>query len=405
MIPRSPPVEASMAHRTLSGLVAAALTLAAVAAVGLTTGRAAAEPAVVVASTAPGYAQGQLVPDGAAVSVPDGANAMFLFANGRMLRVKGPFDGPLDRMPDASGWTGVGSLVGGERFFQTDLGAARAVGTPMQKGEEQVFTLDPGRPGTQCVKSGGTVLLRKPADPALIPATLRAEGREATSTLRWDKGAAVPWPRELPMTDGTAVSVAGPDGRVRHSLTLRVIAAEGVGAGQGAELAVRLAGAGCAAQAAALLDPVRDSVAPLNLYLATDRGLYPTYRSGEAVTLVLQTNRDAHLYCYLRNTRGQLTPIYPPGPSASSLLEGHHTLTLAGDRMPVPLRAAERSGSLSADQEVRCFAAGRDLGADLPGRQDAFRPLTDEAAARLERTLASLKQTDLVMAQVILRVE
>ncbi|WP_155903778.1 hypothetical protein, partial [Azospirillum brasilense] len=84
-----------MAHRTLSGLVATALTLAAVGAVGVTAGRAAAEQAVVVASTAPGYAQGQLVPDGTAVTVPDGANAMFLFANGRMLRVKGPFDGPL----------------------------------------------------------------------------------------------------------------------------------------------------------------------------------------------------------------------------------------------------------------------------------------------------------------------
>ncbi|MDQ2103347.1 DUF4384 domain-containing protein [Azospirillum isscasi] len=395
-----------MAQKTLSGLVGAALTLAAFGAAafwtaGLTASRAAAEQAVVVASTAPGYAQGQLVPDGAAVNVPDGANAMFLFANGRMLRVKGPFDGPLDRMPDASGWSGVGSLVGGERFFQTDLGAARAVGSPLQKGEEQVFTLDPGRAGIQCVKSGGTVLVRKPADPALVPATLREESRAAAATLRWDKGATVPWPRELPMTDGGAFSVAGPDGRVRHNLTLRVISADG----QGAELAVRLAGAGCATQAAALLDPVRDSVAPLNLYLATDRGLYPTYRSGETVTLVLQTNRDAHVYCYLRNTRGQLTPIYPPGPSASSLVEGHHTLTLAGDRMPVPLRAAERAGSLSADQEVRCFAAGRDLGADLPGRRDAFRPLTDEAAARLERTLNSLKQTELVMAQVILRVE
>ncbi len=399
-----------MAQKTLSGLVGAALTLAAFGAAafwtaGVVASRAAAEQAVVVASTAPGYAQGQLVADGAAVSVPDGANALFLFANGRMLRVKGPFDGPLDRMPDASGWSGVGSLVGGERFFQTDLGAARAVGSPMQKGEEEVFIIDPGRAGAQCVKSGGTVLLRKPADPALVPATLREESGGTAATLRWDKGDAVPWPRELAMTDGGAFSVAGADGRTRHSMTLRVIAADGLGAGQGAELAVRLAGAGCAAQAAALLDPVRDSVAPLNLYLATDRGLYPTYRSGETVTLVLQTNRDAHVYCYLRNTRGQLTPIYPPGPSASSLVEGHHTLTLAGDRMPVPLRAAERSGSLSADQEVRCFAAGRDLGADLPGRGDAFRPLTDEAAARLERTLNSLKQTELVMAQVILRVD
>lgn len=381
---------------------ALALTLSSLAIAGTAVVRpAVAAEAVVVASTAPGYAQGQLVPDGASVSVPDGANALFLFANGRMVRVKGPFEGGLDKMPESSNWNGVGSLVGGERFFQTDLGAARALGAPMQKGAEQVFAVDPGLSGTQCVKTGGTAMLQKPRDPALVPATLRDPARGTAVTVRWDKAAAVPWPKELPLKDGQELSVAGPDGRARHTLRLRMVD----GDGEGAALAVRLAGAGCANQAAALLTPVRDSMAPLNLYLSTDRGLYPTYRSGEPVTLVLQTNRDAHVYCYLRNARGQLTPIFPPGPSASSLVEGHQTLSLPGDRMPMPLKAGDSSGAKTGDQEVRCFAAGRDLGNDLPGRRDAFRPLSDEAAVKLEQTLNALRQTDLVMAQVILRVD
>ena len=192
---------------------ALALTLASLAIASLASAPpAAAAEAVVVASTAPGYAQGQLVPDGASVSVPDGANALFLFANGRMVRVKGPFEGGLDKMPESSNWNGVGSLVGGERFFQTDLGAARALGAPMQKGAEQIFAVDPGLSGTQCVKTGGTAMLQRPQDPALIPATLRDPARGTAVTVRWDKSDAVPWPKELPMKDGQELSVSGPDG-------------------------------------------------------------------------------------------------------------------------------------------------------------------------------------------------
>ncbi len=398
IMPRSPLLEVAMgrtAGRRARG-AALAFVLATLAAASAAP-PAAADDAVVVASTAPGYAQGQLIADGAAVSLPDGANALFLFASGRTVRVKGPFDGRIDRMPEATSWNGVGSIVGGERFFQTDLGAARALGSPMQKGIEGVFAIDPGEPGTQCAKAGASPLLQKPHDPALMPATLRDTARGTSATVRWDQDAAVPWPPEIALQDGAEVSVAGADGRPRHTLSLRLVE----GGGDGAALAVRLAGAGCAAQAGALLTPVRDAMAPLNLYLSTDRGLYPTYRAGDPVSLVLQTNRDAHVYCYLRNARGQLTPIFPSGASASSLVEGHRTLAMPGERMPMPLRAGEPAG----DQEVRCLAAGRDIGNELPGRRDAFRPLSDEAAAKLEQTLNTLRQTDLVMAQVILRVD
>src|SRR3954469_24217254 len=54
-----------------------------------------AEEAVLVASTAPGYAPGMVVAESERLIVPEGASATLLFRSGEMLRLRGPFDGPL----------------------------------------------------------------------------------------------------------------------------------------------------------------------------------------------------------------------------------------------------------------------------------------------------------------------
>ncbi len=371
-----------------------------------------AEEAVVVASTAPGYALGQVVADGSTVTVPEGAAAHFLFADGRMIRLEGPFEGRIDSVPQLAargGADAAGDLVSGERFFQTDLGASRSV-SPWPVRLETALAIDPGSTGTYCVPSDGQLRLRRPSDPALSAVTLRDRATGATARVSWpadgggaegDKGdGTVPWPRQIPVRDGAEIIVAGPDRKPRHALWLRLVDGGKGKAQRGPALAVSVARAGCRAQAEALLSSLRDQMAPLNLYLATDRGLYPTYRPGEPVRMVLQTNRDAHVYCYLRNRRG-LTPIFPPGASASSRVEGHVPLSFPGERMPLSIQA----GQPGSDQEVRCFAAGRDLDGELPGRQEAYRPLGPDALKRLDRALGALRGTDLVMAQVVLRVD
>jgi hypothetical protein len=115
---------------------------------------------------------------------------------------------------------------------------------------------------------------------------------------------------------------------------------------------------------------------------------------------VLQTNRDAHLYCYLRR-RAALIPIFPSPESDGSLVKSHTPLTFPSDRMPLPLSASEPG----SDSEVRCFAADRDLTADLPSGIQAFKPLSQGAVEKLEATLDGLRQTRLVVAQIVLRVE
>lgn len=226
--------------------------------------------AVVVAATAPGYAPGQRIADGARVRLPEGASAHFLFANGRTLTVKGPYDGPLDHQPAEAGSNRLTDLLGRPLLAQDELGASRAVAPP-------------------------------------------------------------------------------------HAASV-----------------------------------------PLDLFLSTDRGAYPTYLPGDPVRLVVQTNRDAHLACTLRDGRGALTLLFPTADSGGSRIAGHAPLMLPGERMPMPLRA-------SADQEVRCFAGERDLTDALP-RTSGLVPLTAAEAEGLERALtAGAGRT--VMGQVILRVD
>jgi len=367
--------------------------------------------AVVVASTAPGYALGQIVADGASVTVPEGAGVLLLFASGRTLRVKGPYAGPFDSLQDktqdGAGRAALAGLLSSERFVQTDLGAARTLGSPLDRAVDRVFAIDPGLAGTYCLPAGGLPVLSRPRDPglstvALATVALDGDGRTGAVTVSWADAAPVPWPAALPLAEGSEIRVAGTDGAPRHTLRFHRLEAPATNGAAlaGAALAVRLAGAGCTRQAAALLTPLRDATVPLDVYLAADRGSSGTYRPGDAIRLVLQANRDAHVYCYLRNARGQLIPLFPPGAGTSAAIAADTPLTMPGDRMPLPLLAGESGG----DMEVRCVAADHDLGGDLPGRADAFRPMSAETVAQLDRALNGMRDGEVVMAQVILRV-
>ncbi|HYG90233.1 MAG TPA: DUF4384 domain-containing protein [Azospirillum sp.] len=373
------------------------LCAAMILAVGCTQAAAArAAEAVVVASTAPGYRLGQVVPDGTAVQVPDGASTMFLFASGRTVRVKGPYDGQIDKGPDTAARPPGGGLLSSERFVQNDLGAARAIGNPLDRAVERAFAIDPAVSGTYCVKAGSPPTLRRPQEPGLNQVVLQ-DGRGASAKVVWaDAAATAPWPRELSLKEGAEIRVASADGVPRTALRFREVDAPP----GSAALAVHLASAGCTGQAAEMLASLRDATVPLDLYLSTDRGTTAAYRPGDEVRLMLQTNRDAHVYCYLRNARAQLIPIFPSGPSKSALIEGSVPVSLSGDRMPQPVRVGDDPG----DMDVRCFAANRNLDRELPGRADAFYPLTQENVAKLDRTLSKLRDTELVTAQVILRV-
>ncbi|MBP2302112.1 DUF4384 domain-containing protein [Azospirillum picis] len=361
--------------------------------------------AVVVASNAPGYTLGQLLPDGQAVRLPEGAGATVLFANGRLLRLRGPYDG----VPDAavpSGRPPAGATAD-DRFVQTDLGAARALGNRLDGALDRALALDPSLPGTYCMRAGSPPPLRRPADPALDRLLLAdadgsaggpggsggGGGQGGGIPIAWTAGTPAPWPPSLPLGHGSEVRVLRADGTLLGSLRFHVVEASGA-----AGMAVGMAAAGCAAQLGAALAALRDAALPLDLSVTAERGPAAAYRPGEDIRLQVRTDRDAHVYCYLRNARAQLVPIFPAGAAKSAEVAGNAPLTLPGERMPLPLRAGD--GAL----EVQCLAAVRDLDGEMPGRAEPFRPLSDADAARLDRTMSGLRDGEAASARLALTI-
>lgn len=143
---------------------------------------------------------------------------------------------------------------------------------------------------------------------------------------------------------------------------------------------------------------------PLDLYLATDRGRYPVYRPGEPVRLVLQTSRDAHTYCWLRDTRRRVVPIFPSTVADTRPMPGGLTL-----RLPRTGEAGVAAEPGFDGAELRCMAGATPLAPDLVQSflDTKGRALPGLLAERLDAALAgtgSNGEQGVVLAQLVLRV-
>ncbi len=143
---------------------------------------------------------------------------------------------------------------------------------------------------------------------------------------------------------------------------------------------------------------------PLDLYLATDRGRYPVYRPGEPIRLVLQTNRDAHTYCWLRDTHRRVVPLFPSTAAEAQPLQGGLTLRLPGaDQAGVAVEPAFN------EAELRCMAGTAPLEPDLVQSFLAAggRALPEPLAERLDAALVGSgdgTSRGVVLAQLVLKV-
>lgn len=360
--------------------------------------------AVVLASTAPGLAPGTVVADGAALALPDGASAHFLLATGRTVTVKGPYRGALPRVEAAGSGLGLEDLLAFGGVDQATIGGTRAV----RDAASRPVTIEADADATWCVAPGTPVLIARDARPSLRlrPGT-RAQAADARPvTIDWADGETRrPWPAALKIADGAGVTIDGGSGTAATVVTFRELAP--VAEGRGAH-AVAMVLAGCVRQAERELAALRADTVPLDLYLATDRGRFPTYRNGEPVRLIAQTNRDAWLYCQIRDRRGALVPIHPL-PGGEGRVAGGRTIDLPSDGVLGPGSPAAETAP--GDREVRCFASDRDLSDELPREvvRSGSLPLSRAAAAELDRALDALPDTRpdtrVVLAQLVVRIE
>ena len=99
-----------------------------------------AQDAVLLTSTVPGYVPGMLVGTGERLVLPEGAGATLLFRSGEVLRLHGPFDGPLALPPGDNPGGAVAALVAAFRVQGVDatvIGGTRTTTVPhRQRGLE-----------------------------------------------------------------------------------------------------------------------------------------------------------------------------------------------------------------------------------------------------------------------------
>ncbi|WP_157505458.1 hypothetical protein [Geminicoccus roseus] len=344
--------------------------------------------ALVLASTAPGHAAGQVLDQGP-IDIPDGASVTFLVATGRTVTVDGPFSGPLPP-PSASADRAVG-LFAGSRDHSEMGGTRSAAGNG-----EPLPAIDPAAGGIWCVMAGQPPALARPADPAFHVMLLQ-DPPQPELRLAWsEQDKELAWPAGLPVRDGRLTVTSLATGEQR-SLELRLLP---VARNEPAR-AVALAEAGCARQAASLIERLRPSMAPLSVFLTSDRGRYPSYHATEPIRFELRISHDAYVHCLLRDTDGEVRPVF----------RADLAVRAADPAQPLPQDGASAAASFRAlpeldGAELRCIATERDLGAELPelGVGAGPAPLRAATLAALEDLLADPGWGRWASSQIILRV-
>ncbi len=146
-----------------------------------------------------------------------------------------------------------------------------------------------------------------------------------------------------------------------------------------------------------------DALGPADLRLSSPRGRDPVYRVGESLQLLIQTGRDAWLYCYYRQSDGRIVKIFPNSFHADPRIAGNTLHTIPGDIAPFELKITEPRGI----EVIKCFATGRDVSGELPppfGRNEPG-PLPASAEAELPNVFRRLQSEGISEASLVITVE
>ncbi len=101
-------------------------------------------------------------------------------------------------------------------------------------------------------------------------------------------------------------------------------------------------------------------VDPLVVVLLS-RGDKHQFQRGELVDLLVMTNRDAHLYCYLQDEKKQVMRIFPNRWVKESFVKGEKLLALPGQ-----MRFQIVMNDKGVVEQVACLATTEDVSAALP---------------------------------------
>jgi hypothetical protein len=358
----------------------------------------AAEDAVLLASTAPGYGQGMVVTASDKLNLPDGASITLLLRSGQVLRLRGPLTTSLDRaMGPAQPAGSAVALAEALRLRGIDasaIGGTRNTLAVTRRAAPQDVTVDVQRSGTYCIGATDPIWLVQPrAESSEIALRHRGNLRR----LAWPRDASrIEWPADVPVEDGDRFELIV-EGRARAMLTFRTMAA-----GNAMDAATIASGIllGCRDQYEVALRRLARGLVPPDLWLDSGRGRDPHYRRGETVMLSVLANTDGWLYCVTRRSDGVARPIFPAG--AIDGARWPRAAAVTGSRYGLAFEAGP-----SGEEQIRCWLADRDISAELPHglMADTSGRLPDRVAEDLDAIFNGIAATRVVAATLAIRVE
>jgi hypothetical protein len=348
---------------------------------------------VVVSSTAPGVAVGQVVGDDETLHLPADSITVVLLATGQVVKLAGPYDGKA-----ASGGPGEGAktvlLEDWQRPDLSSLGGARGRVMPnippFDSGTPVV--VDASTSGTWCIDPHTPVRLAAPATPAVV----HLQDGAAETTIAWPPADGdQPWPAAMPPHDGATVLARWGDSAT--PLILRFRAPAGNEANPSSRL-IDWWRAGCQRQVEPQLRAIGSAVTPFALFLSTDRGRTPRYGLGEPVNLIVRANRAAQLYCFVLQD-GQVRSVFPGQPGRKEIPE-QTEVHITADSLPVDITAPPPRLA-----ELRCYAVA-DTAADAAKVQwPVAGARSEQSGSELDRVFAVLPETDVAQAHLTVRTE
>lgn len=142
--------------------------------------------------------------------------------------------------------------------------------------------------------------------------------------------------------------------------------------------------------------------------VTSPKGVAPTYKAGDELQLMMRVGREAWVYCYYIDSKGQVLPIFPVPPkmagARSNKLEANKLI-----RLPDPAKDTFRfrfNADTVGEELVSCYAANRDIRSDLPPSlfPDQLSPVEFLTLDRLRQTFRDIKDAQVAESLVTITV-
>ncbi|MCC6469159.1 MAG: DUF4384 domain-containing protein [Alphaproteobacteria bacterium] len=376
---------------------------------------------VIISSTADGMKKGDRVATSQSIAVPSGTRVVLMDASGKVMTVRGPFNGVLGSseptaptpkatgafrsVSDAAGLIErLGDALRSENDAPRRIGAFRGVGASglgLGATPADPWAIDVSAAGHWCVAADRAVTLNRGGLTGFDSITIETKPSGAKMDIPWPKAQAVlQWPASVPVKNGASYDLRM--GTTTTSIAVHMMDQKGMTSGQ---VALWMAEQGCQRQASAMIDSLERGLAGklFDLEVAGDGRTSADYKVGEELKLSVRASREAYVYCFYRDVAGEVTKIFPSQFDRTAQVGGGGAQSIPSPAWEAPMQLTGPAGT----SEVQCFAVDRDATKDLPAEigKPGFAVLPTKMASTLMDVFKRVPDGNLATASLPITVK